>query len=454
MPNAINVICISTEVSLVPRLQTALERREARVLREAHLDRLVERFEEDTYDIVVLTSSAFSGTEIEGAEILEIVLTQSPSTQLVCLLDPGNIRTARRQLRTGTYEYARMPVSDEELRLLMESAVERRPRLGENKLLKAGRKTRTLGEIIGRSPAMQEVYRQVRQAAATDIPVLILGATGTGKDLVAETIHRQSERRDHSYMAVNMGAMPSELVASELFGHEKGAFTGAVERRVGCFEMADGGTVFLDEIGTVDERVQVSLLRLIEQKKFHRLGGRRLVSSDVRLVAATNADLLELVRDGSFREDLFYRLDVFRITMPPLEERQGDIALLIDEFVRRYNQTFEKDIRGIAPECVSLLEAYSWPGNVRELKNVVQRAVLVCEGEVIMPEHLPPRFGTARTSGTVAAAFGVGMTLNEVEREMILRTLAATNNNRKRTAEMLGISRRALYNRLRKHHID
>ena len=450
----IKVICISAEESLAGRLQKALDGRDVRVLRERHLDRVIERFEEDTYDIVVLTSSAFRGGDIEGAELLEVVLTQSPATQLVCLLDPGNIRTARRQLRTGTYEYARMPVSDEELRLLMESAVERRPRLGENQLLKAGRRGRTFGDIIGRSAAMEEVYRQMRQAAATDIPVLILGETGTGKDLVAEAIHRQSDRRDKTYVPVNMGALPTELVASELFGHEKGAFTGAAERRAGSFEQADEGTVFLDEIGTIDERVQVSLLRLIERKRFHRLGGRRLVSCDVRLIAATNADLMDLVRDGAFREDLFYRLDVFRIALPPLRDRQGDFPQLIDEFVGRYNETFGKSIRGIAPECISLLEAHAWPGNVREFKNVIQRAVLVCEGDVIMVKDLPPRFGLGQGGSQPTVAFRVGTTLDEVEREMIVRTLASTNNNRKRAAELLGISRRALYNRLRKHHID
>ncbi|MFH1834040.1 MAG: sigma 54-interacting transcriptional regulator, partial [bacterium] len=237
-------------------------------------------------------------------------------------------------------------------------------------------------------------------------------------------------------------------------GHEKGAFTGAVERRAGSFEQANEGTVFLDEIGTIDERVQVSLLRLIEQKKFHRLGGRQLVSCDIRLIAATNADLMELVRDGVFREDLFYRLDVFRITLPPLGDRQGDFPLLIDEFVRRYNEMFEKRVRGIAPECISLLEAHTWPGHVRELKNVIQRAVLVCEGDVIMVNDLPPRFGSGQGRSHPTVAFRVGTTLDEVEREMIVRTLADTDNNRKRAAELLGISRRALYNRLRKHRID
>jgi transcriptional regulator with PAS, ATPase and Fis domain len=211
--------------------------------------------------------------------------------------------------------------------------------------------------------------------------------------------------------------------------------------------------VFLDEISSIDEKVQVSLLRLIEQKKFHRLGGRKIRSSNARLIAASNQDLLDCVKRGTFREDLYYRLDVFHIVLPPLRDRQGDIALLINEFLKRYNAVFQKTILGIAPECVGLLQAYSWPGNVRELKNVVQRAVLVCPGEVLLPEHLPPRL-LPKESEQPKVSFEVGTPLHEVEREMIVHVLMATGNNRKRAAEWLGISRRALYNKLHRYAIE
>jgi len=330
--------------------------------------------------------------------------------------------------------------------------LEQQPRYGPNYLLRKERRRTRFEEMIGRSAAMQAVYRPIRQAAATDVPVLITGETGTGKDLAAQAIYRTGERAEAPYLPINLGALPRELVGSELFGHEKGAFTGAAEKREGIFERGNGGTVFLDEIGAIDEKVQVSLLRLIEQKRFHRLGGRRSLTADVRIIAATNEDLAEAAQNGSFREDLFYRLDVFHIVMPPLRERVGDVPLLIDAFLKRYNDDFRKEIRGIAPECVGIFENYDWPGNVREIKNVIQRAVLVCSDTVLAAEHLPPRLlPEQRSQPTVS--FEMGTSLSEVEREMIIQALAFTGNNRKHAAEILGISRRSLYNKLDKHDI-
>lgn len=308
-------------------------------------------------------------------------------------------------------------------------------------------------KLFGRSPAMMAVFRQIEQAAATDIPVLLYGETGTGKDLAARAIHARSERADGPFMAVNLAALPQELVASELFGHEKGAFTSAEQRREGKFELADNGTIFLDEIAAIDEKVQVSLLRLIERKNFHRLGGRAAISTNARLIAASNQNLAEDVKRGTFREDLYYRLDVFRIVMPPVRERRTDIPDLIDVFLRRFNKNLEKDISGVSSECVAILEAYDWPGNVRELKNVIQRAALVCNGDTLLPEHLPPRF--RKSAGqSPKVSFEVGATLAEVEREMIVRTLEMVDHNRTHAAEKLGISRRALYNKMRRYNID
>jgi DNA-binding NtrC family response regulator len=252
---------------------------------------------------------------------------------------------------------------------------------------------------------------------------------------------------------VHLGALPPELVASELFGHERGAFTGATGRRIGAIENADGGTVFLDEISTLDEKVQVSLLRLIEQREFQRLGGRKAVQVDVRLVAATNEDLRESVAKGAFREDLMYRLDVFNISLPPLRDRGSDITLLIETFIESSNQEFNKKVTGISPDCLARLQEYEWPGNVRELKNVVLRAVLVCAGEVLLPVHLPPRFQRAKRPSQ-AMTFDLGTSLEEIEREVILRTLTHLEGNRTRAAEVLGISRRTLYNRMKKHGIS
>jgi DNA-binding NtrC family response regulator len=306
--------------------------------------------------------------------------------------------------------------------------------------------------LIGTSPSMRRVYAQIEQAAAADIPVLLLGETGTGKDLVARTIHGRSRRSRAPYLAVNLASLPTEMVASELFGHEKGAFTGAIDRRQGVFERGSDGTVFLDEIDSIDERVRVSLLRLIEDRAFTRLGGSTRISTSARLIAASNSDLEEAVREGSFRKDLFYRLDAFRIVMPPLRERPGDIPLLIGHFLDRYNRELGTDIRRISSDCADILQGYDWPGNVREVKNVIQRAMIVCDDGELNVDHLPPRFLKRRTVGN-RVTFAVGTPLHEIERTMVVRALAVSGNNRKKAAELLGISRRAIYNKLNKYDI-
>lgn len=448
----IRIIAVDTSTDLACRLTDLFGKDKVDVYRETSIDRVLERFESEPYDVLIVTSAAFEAGEMDGIVLLEVVAAKSPVTQVLFLVEPRDIGIAMSALKAGTYQYAKLPIGDEELKLLIKTSIEKRPVYGTNVFLESKKRRIQFEKLIGQSQAMQDVYRQIRQAAATDIPILLMGETGTGKDLAAQAIHEQSERKDGPYIAANLGALPSELVGSELFGHEKGAFTGAIERRQGKFEEAQDGTVFLDEISTVDEKVQVSLLRLIEQNRFHRLGGKRTISTNARLVAASNQNLPDLAEQGIFRRDLYYRLDVFRIVMPPLRERGGDIVLLIDEFLKRFNELFQKNILGIAPECISLLESYDWPGNVRELKNVVQRAVLVCEGEVLLPSHLPPRFRPGKRVPT-KVSFELGTPLNEVEREMIIRALAATENNRKRAAELLGISRRALYNKLQKHNI-
>ncbi len=448
----IRIIAVDKTMQLAQRLAELFAKDDVDVFRESGIDRVLEKFESEPYDVLIVTSATFKAREIDGIELLEVIAANSPMTQILFLVEPRDIQTAMSALKAGTYQYAKLPIGDDELRLLVKTAIEKRPLYGTNLFLEAKKHEVKFEKLVGQSQPMQEVYRQIRQAAVTDMPILILGETGTGKDLTAQAIHQQSERRNGPYIVVNLGALPSELIGSELFGHEKGAFTGALERREGKFEQARDGSIFLDEISTIDEKVQVSLLRLIEQKKFQRLGGKRTISTNVRLLAASNQNLADTVEQGMFRKDLYYRLDVFRIIMPPLRERAGDVVLLVDEFIRRYNKTFQKNILGISPECISLLESCDWPGNVRELKNVIQRAVLVCEGEVLLTEHMPPRFRPDKPVRPTAT-FEVGTALEEVEREMITRALAATQNNRTRAAELLGISRRALYNKLQKHNI-
>lgn len=304
---------------------------------------------------------------------------------------------------------------------------------------------------------MRQVIRRAQDAAAVDVPVLITGETGTGKDLLAAAIHRRSQRKDRPYIAINTGAMAPELIASEIFGHEKGAFTGAQDSRPGIFEQAHGGTVFLDEIATMDAKTQVSLLRVLEEKSFRRVGGARTIPADVRIIAAANEDLEKHVAQRRFREDLFYRLNVFHIVVPPLRERQGAIALLTDRFVATFAAAFEKRVHFVTPETQRILGRYPWPGNVRELKNVIQAAVLMAEGEQLTPDLLPQRIKDVARYGHCpeeqTTAFAVGCTLGAIEKEVIQRTLTSVQGNKKHAAEILGISRRALYNKLNRYQL-
>jgi transcriptional regulator with PAS, ATPase and Fis domain len=311
--------------------------------------------------------------------------------------------------------------------------------------------------IISISLPMRAVLRRIIEAAAVDIPVLITGETGTGKDLVAASIHKRSQRRDKPYVPVNTGAMSKELIASEIFGHEKGAFTGAADARPGIFEQAHGGTVFLDEVATMDEKTQVSLLRVLEEKVFHRVGGTRPIAADVRIIAATNEDLEKNVAEKRFRSDLFYRLNVFHINLPPLRDRPGAVTALTDHFLSHFAAVYGKEIDKVSPETYRLLRRYPWPGNVRELKNVIQSAVLVLDGKEITPEFIPQRIRDviAGLENRVEplCSFRFGMTLETVERELVRMTLEHVGGNKQLAARTLGISRRSLYNKIKKHNL-
>ncbi len=443
------LMVVSKTSDLARRIESLQIRSLASVAYEPSIDRGLERIESEPCDVLIVTgASARAG----GIELLDVLRAGSPRTQVLLLVRKRGVRSALAAVKAGAYQYAKLPVSDEELRLLIETAAHRVAASPSAGRAAPAPPADVDDGLVGRSAPMQALYTQLRQAEATEVPVLLEGETGTGKDLAARQIHAGSERRQGPYVPVNLASVPAELVASELFGHEKGAYTGATRRRQGKFELARDGTIFLDEIGMVEQKVQVSLLRLIEQRKFYRLGGKQAISTNARIIAASNRNLIDLVREGRFREDLYYRLDVFRIALPPLRERASDIPLLVDEFLRRYNEAFGKNVLGISPACVGLLESYDWPGNVRELKNIVQRAVLVCPGEVILPEHLPARFQT-EAPAPQRVTFEVGTPLDEVEQEMVRRALAAAGNNRTQAAELLGISRRALYNRLHKYGI-
>ena len=309
--------------------------------------------------------------------------------------------------------------------------------------------------IMAISLPMRFVLQQAMETAAVDAPVLITGETGTGKDMVAAAIHKRSKRQNRPYVPVNMGAISHELIGSELFGHEKGSFTGAADGHLGVFEQARGGTIFLDEITTMDEKTQVSLLRVLETETMRRVGGTKDIDVDARVIAATNENIEETVKARRFREDLYYRLDVFRIHLPPLRERPGDVTFLTNHFIAHFGAMYHKSIRRAPAEIYQILRAYSWPGNVRELKNVVQRAVVMAKGAELLPELLPARIREAIDSGSqpnpTHPPIHIGMSLDEVERQVITMTLESVAGNKAKAAAILGISRHTLYDKLKKY---
>lgn len=447
----IKIINSDKNLQLQKRINKLLKNYKIKTESERNLKNFSNQLNLQTYDIAIITNTAIEKNNKELINALKKISDKSPKTQILFFVEEQEIGLASEALKAGTYHYAKLPVNDKELKLLIETAIEQQPRIMDASQITLESRNR-LGEIIGNSSSMQKVYDQIIQAAQTDIPVLILGETGTGKDMAAHAIHRMSKRIDNPYLPVNLGALPAQLVASELFGHEKGSFTGALQQHKGVFEQGSKGTIFLDEIDSIDEQVQISLLRVLEQKKFKRLGGSRSINSDARILAATNENLDNLVESGVFRIDLFYRLDVFRITLPALRERANDIPLLADEMIIKYSKMYHKNITSISQESIDVLMNYDWAGNVRELKNVIQRAVLVCNDEELHVDHLPPRFHHEAIQ-TPSISFKLGTSLDEVEREMVLQALAATDNNRKEAAKLLGISRRAIYNKLHKHNL-
>lgn len=420
---------------------------------ERSLDEVVDRFERETFDLMLFSSSMAYTEPNNAIGILELISMKCPGTQILFFTHPNRLKIVHKAIRTGIFHYSLLPISDEELKLLIETAIETKPQLGPNLMLRSEVEKTTFECMVGRSVAMQHVYHQIRQAAVTDIPVLLSGETGTGKELAAKAIHELSSRSHAPFVTVHIGALPSDLVASELFGHERGAFTNATGRRRGCFETADKGTVFLDELATIDEKMQVSLLRLLENCEFSRIGSQKSVSVNVRVIAASNADLADEIRRGNFREDLYYRLDVLHITMPALRERHGDINLLVDHFIKNACDDFQKTIRGISPDFISRLEAYPWPGNVRELKNIIQRAVISCTGDILDTSQLPRRIRHFQNDCNRTITFQVGTSIEAVERELITRTLEYAGQNRTRTSNILGISRRSLYNKIQRYSL-
>ncbi len=384
-----------------------------------------------------------------GLELLRTLRDQLTDLTLILLTAQGTIDSAVEAIKEGAYDYLSKPVDPSRLRILLQKAVERQETLREVKHLRRQlRDQGSFGRIIGNSPSIRSIYRVIEQAAPTSASVLIWGESGTGKELVAQTIHELSPRASFPFVAINCAAIPETLLESEIFGHEKGAFTGAHDRRTGVFELAHRGTLFLDEIAEMQPATQVKLLRVLQERSFRRLGGRQEQSVDVRVIAATNQNPTEAVRNGRLREDLYYRLNVFAIEIPPLRDRREDIPLLIQRFLNEFNATNEKAVRGVDQEAMQILEQYPWPGNIRELRNVIERATILTETEFIGPRNLPPLVVTRGEETLPSMTLTAGTTVDEAERRLILLTLDHMHNNKTRAAEVLGISLKTLHNKL------
>jgi DNA-binding NtrC family response regulator len=391
-----------------------------------------------------------------GLELLERIADDSKTIAVIVVTAQGTIDSAVQAMRMGAYDYITKPIDTGRLRTILQNAsallgTRLELEVTRRKLRDAG----SLGSLVGASKKMQELFRLIEMVAPSTASVLITGASGTGKELVARTIHELSPRRNKPFVPINCAAIPETLIESEIFGHERGAFTGALERRTGCFELAEGGTLLLDEIGEMPVGTQAKLLRVLEDRKLRRLGSKVETTVDVRVLAATNKVPEDAVARGELRNDLYYRLNVFNIHMPPLREHKDDVPALVDSLLQDMSAKHGRKVAAVSEAVLNLFQNYSWPGNVRELRNTLERAVIVCEGAVIETKHLPPAFGqnTIRTSSEDSDAIhlGVGTTVEEGERQLILKTIESTSNNKTRAAEILGISLKTLHNKLKEY---
>jgi len=395
---------------------------------------------------------------MDGFELLRRLATQGGGPPAIVVTAFGNIETAIATIHDlGAFWFLEKPIQPRALRVLLERAASQHKLAEETERLQRQLSYQgVLGDLVGRTAVMQQVFSLIRQVAPSKAAVLVTGESGTGKELVARAVHGLSPRRDGPFVAINCAAMPETLMESELFGHEKGAFTGALERRAGCFELAQNGTLLLDEIGDMPAATQAKLLRVLEDSRVRRLGGKTETVVDVRVIASTNKVLEEALKKGEIREDLYYRLNVFHIPLPPLRERMEDLPALVDVLLRDLNKKHGTKITDLAPEALGQLERHRWPGNVRELRNALERAVILAGQGTIALDHLPgnlvrPALSAVETEDPSGVRLRVGATIDQAEKVLILRTLQHTHNNKTRAAEILGISLKTLHNKLKEY---
>ena len=399
---------------------------------------------------LVVTDLRMDG--ISGEEVLRRVTTETPGIPVIVLTGHGSIDAAVDAMRNGAYDFLTKPLNLDRLSMLVKRALERRELSLQHTQLKAEvSSAHTLDNMIGKSAEMQKVFTLIKKVAPTKASVLITGESGVGKELVADAIHNLSPRSAHEMIKVHCAALSETLLESELFGHEKGAYTGAEKMQKGRFELAHESTIFLDEIGEVNASVQVKLLRVLQDHKIIRVGGEKTIDIDVRVIAATNRDMEKEVKEGRFREDLYYRLNVVHIAVPPLRERRDDIPLLLNAFLKEYAKENGKNVTGIDNRARALLYKYDWPGNIRELRNCIESAVVMCGGNEITPEDLPPTVSASIAAPSITIP--VGTTLDDAEKAIICENLAANKGNKSKTADILGIGRKTLHRKLQEYGV-
>lgn len=392
---------------------------------------------------------------VTGEHVLQRIVEHYPTIPVIILTGHGTIEAAVQAMRDGAYDFLTKPVSLDRLSLLAKRALQGRELVLQHRQLQEELdQHRQMSTIIGKSPELQRTLTVVKQVAPTRASVLVTGESGVGKELVADAIHRLSDRKDKPFIKVHCAALSESILESELFGHEKGAFTGAIGRKRGRFELANQGTLFLDEIGEINQNLQIKILRVLQERQFERVGGEETVSTDVRIIAATNRDLKEEIAAGRFREDLYYRLNVVNISVPPLRERREDIPLLVASFIREFSHENNKPVDGIDSRARAALYQYDWPGNIRELRNSIESAVVMTKGPVITVEDLPPGIGGSDNEGGSMIPVPLGVPLSQVEREVIRANLAQQKGNKSRTADILGIGRKTLHRKVDEYNLE
>ncbi|MEN2997861.1 MAG: sigma-54 dependent transcriptional regulator [Brevinematia bacterium] len=463
------ILVIDDEEKIREGLKTIFELEGYNVITSSDGEDGIRKINTEKVDLVILDLKM---PNITGYEFLKIVSKTDPFLPIIILTAYGSVEEAVNLTKQGAFDYFIKPPDVDKLLISVGKALDIRKSLLEKNKEKATLPKNALDAIIGESEEIKQIKDLVRRVAGTDATVLITGESGTGKELIANAIHALSPRRDGPFVKVNCGSIPETLLEAELFGHEKGAFTGAITRRKGRFELANGGTIFLDEIGEVSPKLQVALLRVLQEKEFQRVGGEEDIKVDVRVIVATNKNLEEEVRKNNFREDLYYRINIITIHIPPLRQRKTDIPILATHFLKMYSETYKKSVRTLSKDLLDILISYSWPGNVRELQNFIESAVIMCNKDELTPECIPTHYKAKLLSPKIVSipeypqkqtllnpkkpiiVVEVGKTLEEIERNVIEETLKFTNYNKSKTARILGITRKTLLMKIEKFGLN